>query len=249
MPYQDECERQNYFKDIYLKRLNRYGLNYQSRIQHQREEVFERLLLKSIYRVDFEYGGQTHPGLLERYKQDESEILGYFLTRVNLDIPAGTILMIPNKDMIEKPWMIYYLEEMKASGYNRYIVVKMTHFIEWKDEEGEDQSTWAYMCGPGNKVIEDLKSPSGRNSTVYTENNNASYLLMPTHEEMRPDTYIEIGTAKLKEAYRVTGLDRQTTPNVSFVTLDPVFIRDLTPAPEKTEEDSDEDFFWLEGGN
>ena len=51
---------QNYYEDIYLKRLNRYGYDYQSRIQGQRERVFEDKLLKSVYRVDFEYDGEMY---------------------------------------------------------------------------------------------------------------------------------------------------------------------------------------------
>jgi hypothetical protein len=58
----------SYYNDVYLKRLNRYGLDYQSRVQGQREREFEGKLLKSIYRVDFEYEGETHPATLERYK-------------------------------------------------------------------------------------------------------------------------------------------------------------------------------------
>ena len=121
----------NYFEDVYLKRLNRYGYDYQSRIQAQREEVFEGLLLKSIYRVDFFYEDEMHPGLLERYKQDETETMQYLLTRVGLNMPNGTLLMIPDKDMKEQPWLVYWLESIKSSGYNRYIVLKMTHFITW----------------------------------------------------------------------------------------------------------------------
>ena len=45
----------NYYNDVYLKRLNRYGLDYQSRVQGQREREFENYLLKTIYRVDFLY--------------------------------------------------------------------------------------------------------------------------------------------------------------------------------------------------
>ena len=74
----------NYFEDVYLKRLNRYGYDYQSRFQAQREETFEGLLLKSIYRVDFVYEDEMHPGLLERYKQDETETMQYLLTRACL---------------------------------------------------------------------------------------------------------------------------------------------------------------------
>jgi hypothetical protein len=65
----------NYFEDVYLKRLNRYGYDYQSRVQAQREEVFEGLLLKSVYRVDFVYENELHPALLERYKQDETQLM------------------------------------------------------------------------------------------------------------------------------------------------------------------------------
>ena len=48
----------SYYEDVYLKRLNRYGTDYQSRVQAQREREFEGNLLKSIYRVDFEYDGE-----------------------------------------------------------------------------------------------------------------------------------------------------------------------------------------------
>ena len=34
-----------YFEDIYKKRVNRYGLDYQSRIQREREELFDLYLL------------------------------------------------------------------------------------------------------------------------------------------------------------------------------------------------------------
>jgi len=48
----------SYFDEVYLKRLNRYGLDYQSRLQGQRERNFENYLLKTIYRVDFQYGNK-----------------------------------------------------------------------------------------------------------------------------------------------------------------------------------------------
>jgi hypothetical protein len=51
-----------------------------------------------VYRVDFEYEHELHPALLERYKQDETQLMQYLLTQTNLNIPNGTILMIPDKD-------------------------------------------------------------------------------------------------------------------------------------------------------
>lgn len=236
------------YYDIYLRRLNRYGLDYQSRTQKKRELLFEDYLLKSVYRVDFLFDDEMVPGTLERYKQDETETLGYLLTRVDTNIPAGTILMIPNKDMVEKPWMVYYLEEIKASGYNRYIVVRMTHFISWRGRDKKEHQSWAYMYGQEDNMLKDEIRSRSRMDTIYGENLKTSFFLMPLNEDIRRDDYLEIGEGKLKEAYRVTGYDIQSTPGVEFVTVDPVYLRDHTPAPEKTESDKDEDFFWLELG-
>lgn len=238
----------NYFEDVYLKRLNRYGYDYQSRVQAQREKVFEDLLLKSVYRVDFEYEDELHPALLERYKQDETQLMQYLLTRVSLNIPNGTVLMIPDKDMVEQPWLIYWLESIKASGYNRYIVLKMTHYINWRDRDGNVQFSWAYMYGQEDNMLKDEIRSRSRSDAIYAENLKPSFFIMPTNEFIRKDDYIEVGTGVLREGYRVTGYDINSTPGVEYITVDPVYLRDHTPTPEQTKEDDPADFYWLNGG-
>ena len=84
--------------EVYRKRLNRYGLDYQSRVQGQRERDFENYLLKSIYRVDFWYDNTYVPATLERYKQDYTETTCHLLTRRELEIPNGTMLRIESRD-------------------------------------------------------------------------------------------------------------------------------------------------------
>lgn len=241
-------ERSKYY-NIYLKRLNRYGENYQTRIQNKREEEFEYYLLKSVYRIDFEYEDEIHPATFERYKQDETETLHYLLTRTTLNIPNGTILMIPDKDNKLKPWMIYYLEAIKASGYNRYVVLKMTHFITWKDRKQEERSSWAYLYGQENNMLKDELQSRSRAAARYTENLKLSFLIMPLNEFIKKDVYLEIGEDPFKEGYRVTGYDIQSSLGVEYVSIDPVYLYDTTPAPQKTPEDKDEDYFWLQGGN
>ena len=238
----------DYFNDVYLKRLNRYGYDYQNRVQNQRERVFEDKLLKSIYRVDFDFEGETHPGTLERYKQDETQLMQYLLTRVSLNLPNGTILMIPDKDSEPQPWLVFWLESMKASGYNRYIVLKMTHFITWRDRDGIERSSWCHMYGQQDNMLKDELRSRSRMDTLYTENLKMSFFIMPTTEFLRRDDYIEIGEGGLKEAYRVTGYDIQSTVGVEYVTVDPVYLRDNTPAPEQKAEDDPDDFYWLNGG-
>ena len=239
----------NSYYDIYLKRLNRYGNDYQTRTQNKRERDFENYLLKSVYRIEFEYDTKINPATFERYKQDETETLHYLLTRVDVNIPNGTILMLPNKDDELKPWMVYYLEAIKASGYNRYVVLKMTHFLNWKDREGNSRSSWAYMYGQEDNMLKDELQSRSRSDARYTENLKGSFFVLPTNEYLRKDDYLEVGEGALKEGYRVTGYDIQSTPGVEYVTVDPIYLYDNSPAPEKQEGDNEEDYFWLEGGN
>lgn len=239
----------DYYNDVYKKRLNRYGLDYQSRVQGMRERSFELLLAKSIYRIDFDYDGKINPGVFEKYKQDETRTLHYLLTRTNLNIPNGTILMISNKDNQEEPWMIYYLEDIKASGYNRYIMLKMTHYITWKARDNKIYSSWAYLYGQENNMLKDELQARSRADARYTENLKTSFFILPINEHIRKDDYLVINeNTPLEEAYVVTGYDINSTKGVEYITIDPVYIRDKNPDPIKTETDSNEDFFWIEGG-
>ena len=237
-----------YFEDIYKKRVNRYGLDYQSRIQREREELFDLYLLKTIYRVDFLFEDEEVAGSLEKYKQDETQTLQYLLTKTNINIPNGTILMIPDKDKIKKPWLVYYLEDIKASGYNRYIVLKMTHYLTWTARDGSQQESWAYMYGQEDNMLKDEIRSRSRMDAIYAENLKMSFFVMPTTPKIKKDDYLEIGTGELKEQYRVTGYDIQSTPGVEYVTVDPTYEYDLTPAPQQQSGDSEDDFFWLNGG-
>lgn len=237
----------NYF-DIYKKRLNRFGTDYQSRIQGEREHLFDLYLLKSIYRVDFMYNGESCAGSLEKNKQDNSETRQYLLTNIDLNIPNGTILMLTNKDNVEVPWMIYYLEDIKASGYNRYIVLKMTHLLTWTARDGSEQQSYAYMYGQEDNMLKNEIRSRSRMDTIYEENLKLSFFVMPVNDKLKVDDYFIIGEKPLQEYYRVTGYDIQSTPGVEFVSVDPIYEFDLTSPPEKTETDKDEDYFWFNGG-
>lgn len=239
---------EDYYHNVYLKRLNRYGIDFQSRMQRQREENFKLQLKKSVYYVEFEYNDETHAGELTPLRQNETKTMQYLLTDVHLDMPNGTILFIPDKDMELCPWMIYYLEDIKASGYNRYIVIKMTHYLIWKDREGREQGTWAYFYGQEDNMLKDELKSRSRNKTLYTENLKLSFFIMPRNEFLRKDDYMEVGEGPLKEAYVVTGYDIQSTPGVEFVSVDPQYVRDQTPPPEQQEEDNKDDFFWINKG-
>ena len=236
------------YYDIYQKRLDRYGHTYQTRIQTKREKEFQLYLNKSVYLIEFEYGDKEYFGSFEKYKQDDTETLHYLLTETSLNMPNGTILFLPDKDGELKPWMIYYLEHIKASGYNRYIMLRMTHYLTWTARDGSTQASWSYMYGQEDNMLKDELKSRSRMDTLYTENLKSSFFIMPLNEYIRKDDYLIIGDKPFQEYYRVTGYDIQSSEGVEYVTVDPVYEYDLTPAPSKTSSDEDENFFWFDGG-
>ena len=237
----------SYF-DIYKQRLNRFGNDYQSRIQGEREHNFDLYLLKSIYRVDFEYKGHHYAGSLERHKQNDTKTLQYLLTKIDTNIPNGTILRIPDKDGIKQHWMIYYLENIKASGYNRYVVLKMTHRLTWTARDGSKQRAWAYLYGQEDNMLKDEIKSRSRMDALYGENLKSSFFITPANEFIKKDDYFIVGEKPLQEYFRVTGYDIQSSPGVEYVTIDPVYEFDLSAPPEQESTDDESEFFWFNGG-
>lgn len=236
------------YYDIYNLRLNRYGKDYQSRIQNKREKEFEQYLEKSVYKVNFLFNDAKCVGSLEKYKQDDTRTLQYLLTNIDLNIPNGTILDIPNKDKVPVPWMVYWLESIEASGYNRYILLKMTHFLTWVARDGSTCTSWAYMYGQEDNMLKDEIRSRSRMDTIYSENLKGSFFVMPTTALIKKDDYLIIGEKPLQEYYRVTGYDIQSSEGVEYVTVDPIYEYDQSPKPEQQEGDDPASFFWLNGG-
>lgn len=237
----------SYYDKIYQKRLNRYGFDYEARVQRQRELTFDKYLLKTVYRVDIMHEGEEFPASFERYKQDDSETLHYLLTKNSTQLAPGTILFIPNDEGEKKPWMVFYLEEIVASGYKRYIMMKMSHYITWKQGDKECAS-WAYLYG--SKRGEVAESVISKMATWYTENDQAATFILPKNPDIKKETYLVISRdTEYEQAYNVTGTDVITTDGIMYVTIDPVLKRDETPAPKRPTGDASDDYFWLEGGD
>lgn len=235
-----------YYTDIYSKRLNRYGSDYQSRIEGIRAKEFEDFLLKSPNRVDFEFQGTMTAAVLEQYKQDYSETQGYLLTKKDVNLPNGTIIYLLNKEGGQNYWMVWWLEQIKTSGYHRYVILKMNYQMEWQ-ENGLMKSQWAHLSSSGIKAIKN-SVVEGFNESRFLENNNLYMLITPYQDAFVKDLYIETPNGKQRSSYRITQFDHQSTEGVSYLSLEEVAKKVDAPVPVKKPADKEEDFFWLNGG-
>lgn len=237
--------------DIYKRRINRYGLNFQERIQKQREEDFSSYLFKTIYRVEFWYEDKLRAGSLEPLEQDYSEVQHHLLVPISLDLPSGTVIEVENERREKGLWMVWWKEHMEASGYNRYRALKMNQLLEW-EFEGNNYSQRCFLTGPGRINIKPtIQSKTA--STILKENDNAYSLITPYHKDLKDEVYFEIKEKDTTLGFSILEVDILTTPGVAYITLDPVPLREK---PDFSQIEKDEntiekelgsDTFWFGG--
>ena len=223
---------------VYLNRLNRYGTDFQSRVQGQREADFARYKMMSTYKVVFNDGEEVI-GTLEPNQQDESQITQWLLVDIDKNYLAGTLLEIEGTH-----WMVWFQYETQSKGYNKFCVLRMTHYVTWKDREGNKNESWAYFYGKMDRIIYDVMRSTQKNPN-YHEPDKETHLIMPLTKNLKRQDYIEID----EEGYLVEGYDWSSVHGVIYVSLTQTYLYDTSEVPEKTEEDNASDFFWLQGGN
>lgn len=235
----------SYYDDVYSKRIDRYGSNPAERIEGQRRENFERFLKQSPHATSFLYEDQPIPCVFEPYRQNETKTLMYVLCRASQKLKVGKVL-----EIIGDRYMVYYLDERKDSGYNRYVVLKMSHSIGWTDLEKNTQTSEAYLYLQDKETLRsDVRSGrQGGQDAVYLENLKSNTLVLPLHDKLEVGTYLAITTEGITQYFRVTGANIVSTPGVMYVGLAPTYERDLTPPPTQLAGEPDSDFFWLNGG-
>lgn len=239
------------YTDVYFKRLNRYGLNLQSRRLNERKAEFDNYLLKSSYRIELNYNGEYHPASFERRKQDDTDTTYYLLTHCDVEIPNGEILWIPSASNVLRPWMVWYIEDQQVRAYNRYIMLKMTHHIKWRNSEKDEwHESLCHMYGQEDNMLKNEARSRSRKDTLYSENLKLSFAVMPRNPYLKKDGLVLVGEEPYLEEYRITGWDMQSTLGVAYVSMDPTYDHDLTAAPQQKVDTVEEDnnFFWLNGG-
>lgn len=229
----------SYF-DIYKKRMNRYGDNATDRLEKGRQQNFEKFLYQSPHYTKFQYKDKEVECVFEPSSQDETKTVMHVLCRVGEKFNPGDIVTICGKR-----YMFWYWDERQDSGYNRWNVIKLSQRIEWLNEDGSTWSNEAYIFSQQTNMLKNELKSRSRSATLYLENLKLDFMIMPSDKNLEIGSYLVIKIDDMSRAERVTGIDFLSTPGVMYVSMDPTIERDLTKTPEKTDEDEDNDFFWL----
>lgn len=231
----------NYFNDIYKKRVNRYGVNTQDRIQGKREYNFENYLLKSPSKINFLYKDKNIDGSLERYKQDKTQTLMYLLVRIEDKLNVGDIIFIENIYNKSYYFLIYYEEDTASSGYNRYILIKLNKYVEVQNIDKDNQYFMGYFYNSNNSVFNLMNATS---IPLFRENNGKYYIITSFDSNITDNKFITINTNNKTQYFRIEAIDYFTMKNIMQLELVIHSDVDFSPKPEYNS-DKKEDFFWM----
>lgn len=229
----------NYY-EVFKARTHQGSNNPAERLEKNRQKNFERFLKQSPHYVAFEFEGQAYEAVLEPSSQDETKTVMHLLCKVGVEFQSGQILEIDGAH-----YLVWYWDERRNSGYNRYALLKLSQTIEWLNDDDTTWSSEAYIYGPNNTAIYNERQSRSRSDTLYMENKKYDYLIMPLHEKMLVGSYLSIQVKNIKKHEVVAGIDILSTKGIMYVTLNPTYEHDLSAPPEKTENDTPDDYYWL----
>ena len=208
------------YYDIYQKRLGRYGNTVQERMKNQRILLFEKYKAQSVYQIPFaDNEGKPRTAVFEPYKQNETKFLSYLLTDLDIELQDGwydEIFDQDNKSLGK--WMVFYLEENHSRGYNKYVMLRMSHMISINGM-GEYP---CYCYGQMSALIKDLVA--SRADVWYEDKDKDGHIIMPALD-IKKDDYIIVNGDE-NEPYLVTGFDKMTIPGVIYIALNETMTRD-----------------------
>lgn len=216
----------NYFSDVYLARLNRYGDTLQGRIYGKMENDFKVFRDKSLNKVEVEFDGKKYDSVLQSETVNEKETIDYLLTERSVHIAAGTIFVVRQERTGElQHWMILLQEQYQTMGYNKYKVILMERQVSWIDRQ-IIHASWAHqMSATGN-----LNSRDRAIATNFKISDNIAVdiptktmqLIMPKNDNFGRNSKFNLNDA----TWKVYGYDKESLQNVMAITLKETYTED-----------------------
>ena len=214
----------DYFKDVYLQRVNRFGNNIQSRVHGQMEHDFENKLKKSVNKVDlYKYDNKNEKfgiGILESQKIDEKQIINYLCTRIDEVYDNGFMFYTQKPFSKDKQvWMIVFKEQYQTIGYNRYKVILLENELSWIGKDGLIHSSYVHYVGDLEKIMKDQFKISF-DVALGTPSKTLS-MICPYNDSLKRDLRININDS----TWRICGYDKISVPGIMYITLEEDYVQ------------------------
>ena len=214
----------DYFTDVYLKRVNRFGSTIQSRIHGKMRNDFENKLKKSVNKVDlYSYTNENkkiNVGIFETKKINETEVINFLCTRID-DIYENGFVFYTNKPFSKQKqaWMILYKEQYQTIGYNRYIIILLENKLNLIGSDGLIHSSFVHYVGSKETKVKDLFRINY--DVALGLPGKTLSIICPYNENLKRDLRINISN----ETWCISSYDKVSVPGIMYITLEEDYLQ------------------------
>lgn len=237
----------SYYKDVYLKRINKEGFTQQERIQSKKEKEFDMLFLKkSQYQANIYFINEEKADTicsLQPNKWNESELISnLLLSREAAPLKTGDILHIFQKIgeiEYDKIWLIIYKEDNITQGYQSYKVICLDSTINITNEYGDTMySIPVKIVNSAASIVKDYFTYGTQ--TTYREPNKDLRMITKDFDFLKKDVYFE----HKERGWEIGGKDNISIENVAYVSIAERMVAEVEPrSSAEIEVDSNTNFF------
>lgn len=240
----------SYFEDVYLKRINKNGINRRDRIKSRKEIEFDRLFLKqteylvSLYRIN-EQATDIKASLQPNNWNESNLISNLLISTSAAPLKTGDILYIKQqiKNQIQdKIWLVVFVEENLTKGYQLFKIICLNDNINITDEYGTSiYSTPVKFVNSAQSFMQDTIIRNAHEAG-YREPQTTRILVTQDNEELKKGIYFEYKN----RGWEIVGKDNISINNVAYLYISE---RLLSPPEPQSSEDilvgEDENFFLI----
>ena len=241
----------NYFNDVYLKRLNRGGTTRQDRIKTRKEVEFDRLFMKrteylvTLYQVNDEQVDVQ--ASLQPNKWNESNLIGNLLMSTSAaPLKTGDILYIKQKikdKEWDKIWIIIYKEDNLTKGHQSYKIICLDSEINLIDEYGTTRySAPAKYTNNAQSFMQDTNIRNAH-ELGYEEPFTTNIILTQDNPELMKGSYFNF----MGRGWQIVGKNNIAIPNVAYLYISERLVRDNEPLSSEDILVGEDDNFFLNG--
>jgi len=237
----------SYFKDVYLKRLNRDGNTQQERIKTRKEKEFNQLFLKkSQYQANIYQINDKESDIicsLQPNKWNETQLISNLLiSTMAAPLKTGDILRIFQKikDIeYDKIWLVIFCEENITKGYQNYKIICLDSCINITNEYGD--TLYEVPVKFVNATATLVKDYFLYSEPEYREPQREMKMITSNFDFLNKDVYFEYQN----KGFEISGKDDISIKNVAYVSISERLVTEVEPRSSAAIKVSDEDNFFL----